>query len=162
MTGKYYEDLEIGQVIHHKLGRTVTEMDNVLFCALTMNSQPLHLNEDYGAHTLFGQRIVNGIYTLGLVVGLSVSELTEGTILANLGYEKVNHPNPLFHGDTVYVETEVLDKRPSRSRPECGLVRLRHIGRKADGTIVIEVERTALFFLKDHLAQGNEEPDARP
>jgi itaconyl-CoA hydratase len=157
MTGKYYEELEIGQVIHHKLGRTVTEMDNVLFCALTMNSQPLHLNEDYAAQTLFGQRIVNGIYTLGLVVGITVSELTEGTILANLGYEKVNHPNPLFHGDTLYVETEVLDKRPSRSRPECGLVRLRHIGRKADGTIVIEVERTALFYLKDRPAQGNEE-----
>jgi acyl dehydratase len=162
MTGKYYDELEIGQVIHHKLGRTVTEMDNVLFCALTMNPQPLHLNEDYAAHTIFGQRIVNGIYTLGLVVGITVSELTEGTILANLGYEKVNHPNPLFHGDTLYVETEVLDKRPSRSRPECGLVRLRHIGRKADGTIVIEVERTALFFLKDRPAPGNEELDARP
>jgi acyl dehydratase len=162
MTGKYYEELEIGQVIHHKLGRTVTEMDNVLFCALTMNTQPLHLNEDYAAHTFFGQRIVNGIYTLGLVVGLTVSELTEGTILANLGYEKVNHPNPLFHGDTLYVETEVLDKRPSRSRPECGLVRLRHIGRKADGTIVIEVERTALFYLKNRLDQPNEESDARP
>jgi acyl dehydratase len=162
MTGKYYEELEIGLVIHHKLGRTITEMDNVLFCALTMNTQPLHLNEDYATHTLFGQRIVNGIYTLGLVVGLSVSELTEGTILANLGYEKVNHPNPLFHGDTVYVETEVLDKRPSRSRPECGLVRLRHIGRKADGTIVIEVERTAMFYRKERPARTNEEPDARP
>jgi acyl dehydratase len=162
MTGKYYEELEIGQVIHHKLGRTVTEMDNVLFCALTMNTQPLHLNEDYAALTFFGKRIVNGIYTLGLVVGLTVSELTEGTILANLGYEKVNHPNPLFHGDTLYVETEVLDKRPSRSRPECGLVRLRHIGRKEDGTIVIEVERTALFYLKNRPVQPNEESDARP
>jgi itaconyl-CoA hydratase len=162
MTGKYYEELEIGQVIHHKLGRTVTEMDNVLFCALTMNTQPLHLNEDYAAHTFFGKRLVNGIYTLGLVVGITVSELTEGTILANLGYEKVNHPNPLFHGDTLYVETEVLDKRPSRSRPECGLVRLRHIGRKADGTIVIEVERTAMFYRKDKPARQNEEPDASP
>jgi acyl dehydratase len=162
MTGKYYEELEVGQVIHHKLGRTVTEMDNVLFCALTMNTQPLHLDQDYSKNTLFGQRIVNGIYTLGLVVGLSVSELTEGTILANLGYEKVNHPNPLFHGDTIYVETEVLDKRPSRSRPECGLVHLRHIGRKADGTIVIEVERTAMFYRQERPAQTNEEPDARP
>jgi acyl dehydratase len=162
MTGKYYEELEIGQVIQHKLGRTVTEMDNVLFCALTMNTQPLHLNEDYAARTPFGRRLVNGIYTLGLVVGITVSELTEGTILANLGYEKVNHPNPLFHGDTLYVETEVLDKRPSRSRPECGLVRLRHIGRKADGTIVIEVERTAMFYRKDKITQQNEGPDASP
>jgi acyl dehydratase len=156
MTGKYYEELQIGQVIHHSLGRTVTEMDNVLFCGLTMNTQPLHLNEDFAAQTPFGQRIVNGIFTLGLVVGLTVSELTEGTILANLGYEKVNHPNPLFHGETLYVETEVLDKRPSRSRPECGLVRLRHIGRKADGTEVIEVERTALFYRKDQPIQTNE------
>jgi acyl dehydratase len=162
MTGKFYEELEIGQVIHHKLGRTVTEMDNVLFCALTMNTQPLHLNEDYASHTYFGKRLVNGIYTLGLVVGLTVSELTEGTILANLGYEKVNHPNPLFHGDTLYVETEVVDKRLSHSRPECGLVRLRHIGRKADGTVVIEVERTALFYLKDRAVQPNEGSDARP
>lgn len=156
MTGKYYEELQIGQVIHHTLGRTITEMDNVLFCGLTMNTQPLHLNEDFAAQTPFGRRIVNGIFTLGLVVGLTVSELTEGTILANLGYEKVNHPNPLFHGETVYVETEVLDKRPSRSRPECGLVHLRHIGRKADGTVVIEVERTALFYRKDRTTQADE------
>jgi itaconyl-CoA hydratase len=126
-----------------------------------MNSQPLHLNEDFVSHTPFSQRIVNGIFTLGLVVGLTVSELTEGTILANLGYEKINHPNPVFHGDTLYVETQVLDKRPSRSRPECGLVRLRHIGRKADGTVVIEVERSALFYLKQRPTQANEGQDAR-
>ncbi len=126
-----------------------------------MNSQPLHLNEDFAAHTPFGQRIVNGIFARGLVVGLTVSELTEGTILANLGYEKIKHPNPVFHGDTLYVETEVLDKRPSRSWPECGLVRLRHIGRKADGTVVNEVERSALFYLKQRSTQANEGQDAR-
>jgi acyl dehydratase len=121
-------------------------MDNVLFCAITMNTQPLHINEDFAARTPFGQRIVNGIYTLGLVIGLTVSELTEGTILANLGYDRVNHPAPVFHGDTIYVETEVLDKRESKSRPDCGVVRLKHSGRKPDGTLVIEVERTALFL----------------
>jgi itaconyl-CoA hydratase len=146
MTGKYFEDLTVGETIQHSNGRTVTEADNVLFCSLTMNTQPLHINEDFASHTPFGQRIVNGIFTMGLVVGLTVSELTEGTILANLGYERVSHPNPLFHGDTVYVRTEVLEKRPSNSRPECGLVRLKHTGHKPDGTVVIEVERTVMFY----------------
>lgn len=146
MPGKYYEDLEVGMQIRHTQGRTITEMDNILFCALTMNTQPLHLNEDFAGQTPFGQRIVNGIFTLGLVVGLTVQELTEGTILANLAYEKVVHPNPVFHGDTIYVESEVLEKRESRSRPECGLVRLKHTGRKPDGTVVIEVERTVMFY----------------
>ncbi len=146
MAGKYYDDFEVGDRFQHSLGRTVTEMDNVLFSSLTMNTQPLHVNEDFAARTQFGQRIVNGIFTLGLVVGLTVGELTEGTIVANLGYERVVHPNPLFHGDTVYVETEVLEKRPSRSAPERGIVRLKHIGRKQDGTVVVEVERTVMFL----------------
>lgn len=146
MAGKYYQDLEVGMQIKHAKGRTVTEMDNVLFSALTMNDQPLHVNEDFASQTEFGQRIVNGIYTLGLVVGITVADLTEGTIVANLGYEKVIHPNPLFHGDTVYVETEVLSKRESKSKPERGIVQLRHIGRKQDDTVVIEVERTVMFL----------------
>ena len=146
MPGKFYEDIEVGQRIQHANGRTVTEMDNVLFCALTMNTQPLHLNEEFAAGTQFGQRIVNGLYTMGLVVGLTVGELSEGTIVANLAYDKVVHPNPVFHGDTISVETEVLEKRESRSKPDRGLVRFRHIGRKQDGTVVIEVERTALFL----------------
>ena len=146
MPGKYYEELEVGQRIRHGPGRTVTEADNVLFCALTMNTQPLHLNEEFAAGTQFGQRIVNGLYTMGLVVGLTVGELSEGTIVANLAYDKVVHPNPVFHGDTISVETEVLEKRESRSNPDRGLVRFRHIGRKQDGTVVIEVERTALFL----------------
>ena len=146
MPGKYYDELQPGQRMRHTLGRTVTEMDNVLFSALTMNTQPLHINEDFAAQTQFGQRIVNGIFTLGLVVGLTVSELTEGTIIANLGYEKVSHPNPVFHGDTIYAETEVLERRESRSRADCGIVRLKHWGKKADGTVVIEVERSVLFL----------------
>jgi itaconyl-CoA hydratase len=146
MPGKYFEDLEIGQRIRHTQGRTITEMDNVLFCALTMNTQPLHINEDFAAKTEFGRRIVNGILTLGLAVGLTVADLTEGTIIANLGYEKVVHPNPVFHGDTLYVETEVLDKRPSASRPDCGIVRLKHTGYKSDHIIVLEFERIVLFL----------------
>lgn len=154
MTGKYYEDLEVGQRIEHHQGRTVTEMDNVLFSALTMNTQPLHLNEDFAARTQFGQRIVNGIFTMGLVVGLTVAELTEGTIVANLAYERVLHPNPVFHGDTIYVTTEVLEKRPSQSRPDRGLVRLKHTGRKQDGTVVIELERTVLFWMRSAAGAG--------
>ena len=149
MPGKFYEDLKVGDHFRHSLGRTITEMDNVLFSTLTMNTQPLHLNEDFAAQTPFGQRIVNGIFTLGLVVGLTVSELTEGTIVANLGYEKVVHPNPVFHGDTIYVETDVLEKRPSASKPDRGIVRLKHTGVKPDGTVVIEVERTVLFLKRE-------------
>ncbi len=148
MPGKYYEELEVGQHIQHATGRTITEMDNVLFCALTMNTQPLHLDEEYASHTAFGKRLVNGVFTLGLAVGLTVSELTEGTVLANLGYDRVVHPNPVFHGDTLYVESEVLEKRESRTHPECGIVRLKHTGRKPDGTVVIEFERTAMFYKK--------------
>ena len=121
-------------------------MDNVLFSALTMNPQPLHLNEDFASRTSFGQRIVNGIFTMGLVVGLTVAELTEGTIVANLSYERVTHPRPVFHGDTIYVETEVLEKRDSASKPDRGLVRLRHTGKNQAGTVVIELERTVLFL----------------
>lgn len=152
MPGKYFDDLTVGDRFRHSQGRTVTEMDNVLFSALTMNPQPLHLNEDFAARTQFGHRIVNGIFTLGLVVGLTVAELTEGTIVANLAYERVAHPHPLFHGDTVYVETEVLDKRESRSAPDRGVVRLKHLGRNQDGVVVIEVERIVLFLKRSQEA----------
>jgi len=148
MPGKYFEELETGQKIGHANGRTVTEMDNVLFSMLTMNSQPLHSNEDFASRTQFGQRIVNGVFVLGLVVGLSVPELTEGTIVATLGYDHVVSPNPTFHGDTIYAETEVLEKRDSRSRADVGIVRLKHWGRKPDGTLVIEFERAVMFLKK--------------
>ena len=146
MPGKYYEELQTGARYKHSQGRTVTEMDNVLFCALTMNDQPLHLNEDFAAHTQFGWRIVNGIYTMGLVVGLTIGDLTEGTIVANLSYDHVIHPAPVFHGDTIYAESEVLDKRESQSQPDRGIVHFKHIGRRQDGTVVIELERTALVL----------------
>ena len=146
MPGKYFDELKVGDHIRHSLGRTVTEMDNTLFCALTLNTQPLHINEDFAQKTQFGQRIVNGLFTLGLVVGLTVPDLTEGTIVANLGYERVLHPNPVFHGDTIYVESDVLDKRESASKPDRGIVRLKHTAHKPDGTVVCEVERTVMFL----------------
>ena len=149
MPGKYYEELEPGQIIRHALGRTISEADNVLFCSLTMNTQPLHLNEVYAAQTEFGQRIVNGLLTLSLVIGISVSDLTEGTIVANLGYESVKHPKPVFHGDTITVETTVLAKRESKSRPNCGIVTLKHVGRNQLGEAVVEVTRSALFLKRE-------------
>ncbi len=154
MAGKYFEELPVGARFRHRLGRTVTEMDNVLFCALTLNTQPLHINEDYAANTEFGRRIVNGLFTLGLIVGLTVSDLTEGTIVANLGYERVVHSRPVFHGDTLYAESEVLEARESRSRSDCGVVRLKHIGRNQRGEVVIELERTALFLRRPQEGQS--------
>lgn len=146
MSGKYYDDLEPGTTIRHSIGRTITEADNVLFCSITMNTQPLHLNEAYAARTEFGRRIVNGLLTMSLVVGMTVSDLTDGTIVANLGYENVKHPHPVFHGDTISVETQVISRRESKSRPDCGIVTLTHYGRNQDGVIVVEVTRSALFL----------------
>jgi acyl dehydratase len=146
MPGKYFEDLEVGMKIKHSNGRTLTEMDNVLFSTLTMNTQPLHCNEDFARKTQFGQRVISGIFVLGLVTGLSSSELTEGTVLATIGYDRVISRNPAFHGDTIYAESEVLEKHESKSRPEVGIVRLKHWGRKPDGIVVIEFERTVMFL----------------
>ena len=146
MPGKYYDDLEVGMTFQHSLGRTITEADNTFFNAITMNTQPLHLNEDFSSKTRFGKRIVNGILTLGVVIGITVNELTAGTIVANLSYEKVDHPKPVFHGDTIYVETQVLEKRASRSKPDRGIVKLRHFGKNQHGDVICEVERTVLFL----------------
>jgi acyl dehydratase len=146
MPGKYYNELEVGMTIQHSLRRTITEVDNVLFCSLTMNTQPLHLDAQFAAETPFGQRIVNGIFTMGVVVGITVSSLTEGTIVANLGYENVQHPHPVFHGDTINVTTEVLDKRESSSKPDRGIVKLRHTARNQDGVVVCVLERSVMFL----------------
>jgi acyl dehydratase len=148
MAGKYYDELEVGMIFRHELGRTLTEMDNVLFSSLTMNTQPLHINEDFAKNTQFGRRIVNGLFTMALAVGISVSDLTQGTIVANLGYENVKHPHPMYHGDTLYVETEILAKRESKSQPGRGIVTMKHTGRNQDGVVCLEVTRSALFLMK--------------
>jgi acyl dehydratase len=149
MPGKHFEDLEVGQHILHTRARTVTEADNVLFSGLTMNTQPLHMDEEFAKQSQFGKRIVNGIFTFGLVIGMTVADLTEGTIVANLGYEKINHPAPVFAGDTISVETEVLEKKPSNSKPDRGVVRLKHIGRNQHGETVVEVERAVMFLKRE-------------
>lgn len=144
--GMYYEDLPVGLKIKHELGRTVTEADNTFFSLLTMNLQPLHIDENFASKTEYGQRLVNGLFTMALVVGITVNDITTGTIIANLGYENVKHPNPVFHGDTIYVETEVIAARESKSRPNTGIVTMTHYGRNQDEIIVVEVTRSALFL----------------
>jgi acyl dehydratase len=148
MTGKYYEDLAPGTRILHGRSRTVTEADNLLFCGITQNTQPLHLDEQHARQAGFEGRIVNGIFTMGLVVGLTVPDLTEGTIVANLGYLNVQHPKPVYCGDTLSVETEVLGKRPSESKPDRGIVHLRHIARNQRGEVVVDLERTVMFTIR--------------
>ncbi len=149
MPGKFLEELTPGVTFTHRIGRTITEADNTFFCAITMNPQPLHLDAHAAAGSEFGQRIVNGLLTLGLATGLTVADLTEGTLIANLGYDAVRHPHPMFHGDTLYVSTTVLDTRPSKSRPNAGIVRFKHTGVNQHGVVVIEFERTALLLRRD-------------
>jgi len=146
MSGKYFDDLIPGTHYHHPLAHTITETENSLFCNLTRNTQPLHLDPEFAKRTHYGQRIVNGLFTLSLVVGLSVPDLTEGTIIANLGYDKIVHPNPVFLNDPLSAETEVLDKWDSTSKLDRGIVRLKQTGRKQDGSIVVELERTVMFL----------------
>ena len=126
MAGLYYEEFEIGQVFEHAITRTVTEMDNILFSALTHNPQPLHLDEEFAKGTEFGQRLVNSIFTLGLMIGVSVGDTTLGTTIANLGMTDVRFPKPVFHGDTLRATTTVKEKRTSKSRPNAGIVVFEH------------------------------------
>ena len=144
--GLYFEEFEADARYLHRPGRTVTEADNVLFSTLTMNPQALHLDAAFSAGQPFGQRLVNSMFTLATLVGASVGQLTQGTIVANLGFSEVSFPHPLFHGDTLYSETQLLDKRPSKSRPGQGVVTLRHTGRNQAGTIVALATRSVLVW----------------
>ncbi|KKL60978.1 hypothetical protein LCGC14_2199900 [marine sediment metagenome] len=145
MWGKYFDELEVGQVFKHAIRRTITEADNVWFSAITHNPAYLHLDEEYcRTETEFGQRVVNSALTLGLMVGISVNETTLGTAVANLGWDEVRFPNPLFHGDTVRVETEVVALRESKSRPDQGIVTFRHRAFNQRDEVVGDCKRTGL------------------
>ena len=149
MAGLYFEEFFIGQTFKHAIRRTVSEMDNVMFSALTHNPAALHLDEEYCKnHTEYGQRIVNSVFTLGLIVGVSVGDTTLGTTVANLGWDEVRFPKPLFHGDTVHVETEVLELRDSKSRPQNGIVILEHRGYNQHNVLVASCKRSALMLRK--------------
>ena len=147
MAGQYYEELEVGRTFQHAIRRTVSEMDNVLFSALTHNPAALHLDEEYcREHTEFGTRIVNSAFTLGLVVGISVGDTTLGTTIGNLGLDEARFPAPVLHGDTVHVETEVISRRDSNSRPNAGLVVFEHRGYNQRNELVARIRRTALML----------------
>ncbi|MGN7132874.1 MaoC family dehydratase [Rhodococcoides corynebacterioides] len=142
--GLWFDEMEIGTVYEHRPGRTITEADNVLFTTLTMNTQALHLDAAYAAGTTFGERLVNSMFTLSTLVGLSVAQLTQGTIVANLGFSDIAFPKPLFHGDTLYAETLVAAKRESSSRPGEGIVTFEHTGRNQHGVVVATATRKTL------------------
>ena len=148
MAGLYFEDFHEGQTFEHALSRTVTEMDNVLFSTLTLNPQPLHLDEEFAKTTEFGQRIVNSLFTLGLMIGITVNDTTLGTTVANLGMTDVIFPKPVFHGDTLRVETEVLELRESKSRPTQGIVLFQHKAINQRGEVVAQCKRSALMHRK--------------
>jgi itaconyl-CoA hydratase len=144
--GLWFEEFEVGTRYLHRPGRTATEADNTVFTTLTMNTQSLHLDAAWAAGTEFGERLVNSMWTLSTMVGASVSQLTLGTIVANLGFTEVTFPAPLRVGDTLYSETTVLDKRASKSRPGQGIVTLEHIGRNQDEAVVGRAARTTLVL----------------
>jgi acyl dehydratase len=147
MAGLYYDQLEVGRTFQHAMRRTLTEMDNVLYSALTHNPAALHLDEEYcRTQTEFGQRIVNSAFTIGLVVGISVGDTTLGTTIGNLGFDEVRFPAPVFHGDTVRVETEVISRRESASRPNAGIVVFEHRGFNQKDVLVARVRRSALMI----------------
>lgn len=145
MPGLLYDQFEIGQRFDHPYTRTVTEMDNTLFSLLTMNPQPLHIDAHFSQNTEFGQRLFNSLYTLGILVGMSVGDTTLRTTVANLGMTDVKFPVPVFHGDTLRARTKVLGKRESRSRPNAGIVEFEHEALNQDDVVVASCRRSALM-----------------
>ncbi|MEI2383992.1 MaoC family dehydratase [Breoghania sp. JC706] len=149
MPGLHFEEFEISRIIEHELRRTVTEMDNMLFSNMTLNPQPLHIDRHFcETQTEWGQPLVNSLFTLGLMIGISVNDTTIGTTIANLGMNDVKFPHPLFHGDTVNVTTEVLSKRESRSRPDAGIVEFEHKAYNQKGDLVAICRRQAFMRKK--------------
>jgi acyl dehydratase len=159
--GRYFEDFEIGDIYEHRLGRTITETDNTWFTLLTMNTNPIHVDRHFSRDTPFGRPLVNSCLTLSLVVGISVSDISENAI-ANLGWTDVKLPNPVFEGDTIYARSEVLGKRESASRPNAGIVDVRSEGFKQTGEIVIEYKRTFMVYKRGQRPEANRPVPKRP
>lgn len=152
-TGRVFEDFQVGDVYEHPLGRTVLDADNIWFSCLTMNTNPIHFDGEYSSRTEFGERLVNSCFTLALVTGQSVTDLTQNGV-ANLAWDEVRLPNPLFEGDTVYSKSEVLETRESKSRPTVGIVRVRTTGMNQKGVTVIEFTRTFMVYKRGHVPTG--------
>jgi len=148
MAGLWFEEFEVGQVIRHEVHKTVLEYENMLFSSLTFNPAQLHIDHDYAAQTEFGKPLMNSIFTLGLVIGLSVQDTTMGTTVANLGMTDTVFPNPVFSSDTIRSETHVLEVRASKSRPTQGIVLFEHIGFNQNDQIVCRTKRSALMLRK--------------
>ena len=149
-TGRVYEDFEVGDVYQHPLGRTVLPVDNSWFTLLTQNMNPIHFDHAYAAQTEFGRPLVDSTFTLALVTGQSTIDLSFN-VMANLGWDEVRLPNPLFEGDTVYSKSEVIETRESKSRPNVGIVKVKTTGVKQDGTVIIEFFRTFMVYKRDHV-----------
>ena len=143
--GRFFEDFEVGDVYQHPLGRTVTTTDNIWFTLLTQNTAPIHFDQHYAAQTEFGKPLVDSTFTLALVTGQSVTDISQN-VFANLGWDEVRLPNPVFEGDTIYSQSEVLEERESRSRPNVGIVTVQTSGYNQDGKIVITFERTLMVY----------------
>ena len=147
MTGLYYEEFTVGETVKHDTRRTISEADNQQFCDMTMNQQPLHLDEEFASDTQFGERIVNGIYTMALAVGITIPDMTDGTVVANLSYDTVEHPAPVYHGDTIRVQSTVTDKRET-SDGERGVVTMNVEVFNQDDELVCSFDRTVLSLKK--------------
>lgn len=154
--GRFYDDFEVGDTYRHPLGRTITETDNIWFTLLTCNTNMTHFNADYAGRTDFQQYLVNSALTLSLVSGLSVTDISENAV-ANLGWDEIRLPNPVFVGDTLYAETTIVDKRKSESRPYAGIVNIQTRGFKQDETTVIEFKRTVMVYTRDGSPRFQEE-----
>lgn len=150
--GRFYEDFEVGDVYQHALGRTVTTTDNMWFTLLTQNTAPIHFDHHYAAQTSFGKPLVDSTFTLALVTGQSVSDVSQN-VFANLGWDEVRLPHPVFEGDTIYSQSEVLEARESRSRPDVGIVTVRTTGYNQDGVVVITFKRTLLVYKRGRAPQ---------
>ena len=148
VAGRCYEDFEVGMILRHPIGRTVSEVDNTWFTLLTNNSNPIHFDKHYSAQTEFGQPLMNSTFTLALVVGLSVSDISRHAV--NLGWTEIDLPAPVYAGDTIYAQSEVLSARESKSRPHMGIVEVRTTGFKQDGTVVITYRRTVMVYKRGH------------
>ena len=148
MAGRFFDEWQVGDVVAHAVTRTVTETDNVLVSALTHNPQPMHLDHEVAAGSEFGKPLVNSIYTFGLMVGVSVSDTTLGTLIANLGYDKLIFPSPVFVGDTLRSESECMEVRESKSRPNAGIVTWEHRSYNQRGELVCKCSRSALLLKK--------------
>ena len=148
--GRVYEDFEVGDVYEHPLGRTILAADNSWFTLLTQNTNPIHFDAHYSSKTEFGKPLVNSCFTLSLVTGQSVTDLSQN-VLANLAWDEIRLPNPVFEGDTIYSKSEVLEKRESKSRPNVGIVRVKSTGLNQNGTVVIEFKRTFMVYKRGHV-----------